>query len=305
MKKVVSYLLGLLMVCGVLTAQAETLRIGVMSGPTGMGMAALMGQENEAYAFDVYAAPTNATADLASGTLDLLCLPTNTAAMLANKQAGHYSVLAINCLSSLYVLSDGTKPIESVADLAGETVVAGVPSSTTGPILQQIFAKQGLDVELSWEADHDAVITRMMQGDVHVVVLPEPKATVALTKVEGWQMVLPVGEMWDAVFDTRLPMGCIVARSEVIQGNRAAIDQFLADYQASIQQIANPDNQAESAQLIADAGVLPSAGVAKKALSNLDGALVYEDEEAMKTDLTAFYALIEVPCPDDGFFYAK
>lgn len=306
MKKLISLLMVLTMVLSMAAcAQAEPIRIGVMSGPTGMGMAQLMCAENDAYVFEIYAAPTDATADLASGALDMLCLPTNTAAALATKKDDYITVLAINCLGTLYVVSDGTVEVNTVADLAGQTVWAGVPSSTTGPILTEIFARNGVDVTLEWEADHDAVIARMAQGDIHLAVLPEPKVTVALTKVEGWQSVLNVSEAWDAVVETRLPMGCIVARNDFLAANGAEVDQFMVDYRASVAFIGNADNRQESAAMIAAAGVLPAEGVAFKALGNLQGAIVFEDGADMQADLTAFYAIIGQEQPSDAFYYAK
>ena len=61
----------------------------------------------------------------------------------------------------------------------------------------------------------------------------------------------------------------------------------------------------ESAAMIADAGVLPSAGVAGKALANLYGAIVYEDGADMKNDLIAFYDVIGQEQPADAFYYEK
>lgn len=305
MKKLSAMLLALLLAVCVVCAQADALHIGVMSGPTGMGMAQLMGLESDAYTFDVYSAPTDATADLASGALDLLCLPTNTAANLARAKADYVSVLAVNCLGTLYVVTDAETPVASIADLDGMTIWAGVPSSTTGPILNAIFEQNGVKVTIEWEADHDAVVARMLQGEIHAAVLPEPKVTAALTKAEGWNVALNVSAEWDKVFESRLPMGCIVARSSVIDADPAAVEQFLTDYAESIAFIADPANREESANMIAAAGVLPAAGIAKKALANLDGAIVYEDGEAMKADLLAFYGIIGQELPEDTFYYAK
>ena len=173
MKKWMTLFLTLVLMTTSLTAFAEdALRVGVMSGPTGMGLARLMADGGDAYEWQVYSAPTNATADLASGALDVLCLPTNTAAALAVKQPDYITVLAVNCLGSLYLLTDAETEIGSVADLEGQTVYASVPSSTTKPILETIFARAGVNVNLEWEADHDALAARVVQGDIHIAVLP-------------------------------------------------------------------------------------------------------------------------------------
>ena len=150
MKKLTALLLTLFLLLSSLTALAEAPRVGVMSGPTGMGLAKLMADGGDAYAWEIYSAPTNATADLASGAIDLLCLPTNTAAALAVKQADYITVLAVNCLGSLYLLTDADTRIETVADLEGKTIWASVPSSTTKPILETILQRSGVNATVEW-----------------------------------------------------------------------------------------------------------------------------------------------------------
>ena len=116
MKRIISLILSLLRIAVCFTAcdrpnneKAEKINIGVMSGPTGMGMAKMIadnGVDSDKYSFKVFSAPTEATAELANGSLDMLCLPTNTAANLASKNNDYISVIAINTLGSLYVLTD-------------------------------------------------------------------------------------------------------------------------------------------------------------------------------------------------------
>ena len=82
------------------------INVGVLAGPTGMGMAKLMAdtaEDSALYDFTVYSNPQTAIADLTSKKLDMLCLPTNTAASLSAK--ADISVLAVNCLGSLYLLA--------------------------------------------------------------------------------------------------------------------------------------------------------------------------------------------------------
>lgn len=300
MKQMITLMMTLLLL--VSFACAEPLRIGVMSGPTGMGMAQLMSTQPEDYTFEIYAAPTDATADLASGTLDLLCLPTNTAASLSNAKADYITVMAVNCLGTLYLVTDAQTRIASLSDLEGMTIWAGVPTSTTGAILQELFRVGGVSAQVEWEADHDAVVARLLRGEIHAAVLPEPKVTVALSKAEGWQVALNLSALWDATHTTRLPMGCIVARNDTLRAREADVASFMKDYSASIAFIADAAHRAEAADMIAAAGILPAAGVAKKALANLDGSIVYEDGEQMKADLQAFYEIIGLKQPADAFY---
>ena len=286
----------------------EKINIGVMSGPTGMGMAKLMsdaGDESELYSFEVYSAPTDATADLANGTLDMLCLPTNTAAALANKQSDYISVIAINTLGSLYLLTDGETTISSIADLEGKTIWASVPSSTPGPIINYLLQQNGVNATVEFEADHDALVAKVKNGEASIAVLPEPKVTAALTQAPAYSVDLNLSTEWSKVSETPLTMGCIVVRNDFLKENKSTVDAFLKDYKASIEYINDNENLSSAAQMIVDEGVLPKLPVATKALSNLYGSIVYMDGEDMKTALKDFYEAIGLAQPADEFYYEK
>ena len=313
MKKIIATLLLLTTALLALAAcspyeEREKINVGVMSGPTGMGMAKLMrdnAEDSELYSFKVYSSPTDATADLANGTLDMLCLPTNTAAALANKQADYISVISINTLGSLYLLTDESTTISSVADLDGKTIVASVASSTTGPIIEYLLEQNGVNATVEFESDHDALVTKVKDGAYPIVVLPEPKVTAALMQNATYSIDLNLSTEWSKVSDTPLTMGCIVVRNDFLAENKASVDAFLADYKASIEYIGAGENLDSAAQMIVDAGVLPKLPVAKKALANLYGSIVYIDGADMKSALEGFYDAIGLKKPADSFYYAK
>ena len=83
MKKIIALLLTLIIAVSVLAScnqlagsETATIKIGVMNGPTGMGMAKLIndnGAESEKYVFSSFSSPTDATASLQNGELDMLC----------------------------------------------------------------------------------------------------------------------------------------------------------------------------------------------------------------------------------------
>ena len=284
------------------------INIGVMSGPTGMGMAKLMsdaGENSDKYSFEIYSAPTNATADLASGALDMLCLPTNTAATLANKQSDYITVLAINTLGSLYLLTDGNTEIRSISDLDGQTIYASVPSSTTGPIINYLLEQNNVNATIEFEADHDALVAKVQDGSAPIVVLPEPKVTAALTKNNTYSIDLNLSTEWEKVSETPLTMGCIVVRNDFLKAHKDAVDKFLEEYKSSIGYINDPANLDAAAQMIVDGGVSPQLPVAKKSLQNLYGSIAYLDGAAMKSALENFYTVIDLKLPGKDFYYEK
>ena len=323
MKKIISLLLFVVIAmscisCTFPTATPEDdgakMNIGVMSGPTGMGMAKLMKDNidsTEKYAFELYSSPQDAMADLLSRELDLLCLPTNTAATLYNKNENLISVLAINTLGSLYLLSDGNTEIKSVSELNGKTIYTSVASSTTVPILNAILEKNGVDATIEVEADHDTLVSRIVKGEVSLAVLPEPKVTAALVQNPTYSVDLNLSTEWDKVFENSLTMGCIVVRNEFLKAHEGAVQRFLREYKESVNYIANPENLESAAQMIFEVGVIPKLPIAKKSLANLKGSIAYLDGNEMKTSLTEFYNVLleSMPqsiggkLPTDAFYY--
>ena len=95
MKKILaltlSVMLAAVLLVGCLPTQnpndTTKIRIGYMAGPTGMGMAKLVADNggleegNEKYSFTKYADTNAAKSDLAAGKIDVICLPTNEAAL--------------------------------------------------------------------------------------------------------------------------------------------------------------------------------------------------------------------------------
>ena len=313
MKKIIAILLIAVTLTLILPsckkADDTVINIGVLAGPTGMGMAKLITDEgiNEKYEFVVRSNPTDAIAELSNGDVDMLCMPTNTAATLAATKPDYISVLAINCLGSLYIMSDGETEINSINDLEGQTIYASVSSSTTGPIIEYILQMNNINAAVVFDdEDHDSLVEKVKNGLVSIALLPEPKATAALKKNADYSIDLNLSEEWDKVSDQPLTMGCIVVRNDFLKDHTALVNAFLDDYKASIEYIGNSANLDSAAQMIVDAGVLPQLPVAKSALSNLYGSIVFIEGNDMKDALKGFYdAIGQAKIPDDSFYYAR
>ncbi len=324
MKKTLSLLLAVaLLVCAFTSCifpssepsdDGAKIRIGVMSGPTGMGMAKLMAdakENTEKYEFEVYSDPQVAMPDLLKKELDMLCLPTNAAANLYNKNSGVISVIAINTLGSLYLLTDENTTVNSISDLEGKTIYTSVASSTTVPILRTILSKNGVDATIEVEENHDALVARIVKGEVSVAVLPEPKVSATLKQNATYSIDLDISEEWDKVSDNALTMGCIVVRNEFLNQHEGAVLRFLDEYEKSINYISSSENLDSAAQMIIDGGVLPALPIAKSALQNLGNSIAYMDGKDMKSALVEFYSVLleTMPAaignalPDDAFYY--
>ncbi len=316
MKKILSVLL----VVATLTASLFTLtscfvnkdntklNIGVLAGPTGMGMAKLMndaGEESEKYSFVLKSSPDQLLPELTSKAIDMACLPTNVAANLANKNSDYITVIAINTLGSLYLVAKNGTSVNDISDLQGKTIHTSVPTSTTRPILQHILTENSVSATIECDyQDHDALVAAVKAGQVEYAVLPEPKVTAALMgNTFGYEVKLNLNEEWNGVSDTELTMGCIVVRNEFLKEHKSVVDNFLKEYKASIEYVNNRENLNAAANMFVQEGIIPKLPIATSALSNLYGSIAYIDKADMKAALEEFYDVIGQAKPADTFYY--
>ncbi|MBQ6295530.1 MAG: ABC transporter substrate-binding protein [Firmicutes bacterium] len=245
---------------------SSPLNVGTLMGPTGMGMAGLFGREDEGFQMNLYDAPDQCMAGLLNGDLDVAAIPSNVAAVLYNKTEGGIRLLGVNTGGVLYVLSNNAEPVSSLADLKGKTVYASGMGGVPEYAFKALMEKEGLaesDVELIWMNSHaDVVSTLISQGGYALV--PEPQVTVAGTKADTVKVDLDINAMWKESFGYDLPMGVIACRAEIADNRADDLGYFLQEYNKVLEGY-NADKDA-AAETIANAGILPAAGVAKAAM---------------------------------------
>lgn len=245
---------------------SSPLNVGTLMGPTGMGMAGLFGREDEGFQMNLYDAPDQCMAGLLNGDLDVAAIPSNVAAVLYNKTECGIRLLGINTGGVLYVLSNNAEPVSSLADLKGKTVYASGMGGVPEYAFKALMEKEGLaesDVELIWMNSHaDVVSTLISQGGYALV--PEPQVTVAGTKADTVKVDLDINAMWKESFGYDLPMGVIACRAEIADNRADDLGYFLQEYNKVLEGY-NADKDA-AAETIANAGILPAAGVAKAAM---------------------------------------
>ena len=297
------------------------IRIGYMAGPTGMGMAKLIhdngGVEgNDNYVFTKYADTNAAKNDLLAGKIDIICLPTNEAAAYSSKIDNTAQVLAINCLNSLYFITDAASDVDELSDLEGQTVYT-CKNGTPRTILEHIISELGLNITVSYEIDGKEILTpadlsaQVIAGNLPNAVMPEPLVTSSLLKINSsfaetgikWAVKVDLADSWSDIYSTPLTMGCILADGNFAEKNVYSIGLFLEEYKASVEYISNSDNLASAADYVVETGVMGAAGAAKTALTNLGGAIAYIDGAEMKSTLIAFYQAIGISLPAENFYY--
>ena len=197
----------------------ETVKLGLIQGPSGMGAAYLMEQNSAGKCENTYDVTletdiSNITSAMISGALDLAAVPTNVAATLYNKTNGKIKVVALSTLSVLYILENGNS-ISDISDLAGKTIYAMGQGANPEHVLNYVLAQNGLDNVTVEFLDSGELTTRMASGTIDICMLPVPAATSVLMKNADVRIALSIGEEWAAVSDSALTQGCIVARAEI------------------------------------------------------------------------------------------
>lgn len=254
------------------TVPETPVRVMVLNGTTGFGMANLMdananGTAEGSYEFTVETDASNVVAGLVNGSVDLAALPTNAAATVYNKTQGGVQVLALNTLGVLYLVTDGSVTIESMADLAGQTVYA--PAQNPSFIFQHLCQANGLtDVTIDNTYAQPADLnTAVASGQVSIAVLPEPMVTVARANNPDLVVALDLTAEWDKVSPAgSLVQGCVVVRKEFAQANPDVVATFLGEYGTSIEDM-TADVEGTAAKIEAN-GIFAKAAVAAKAIPN-------------------------------------
>lgn len=291
-------------------------RIAALKGPTAMGLVKLMSDTDGGadtandYTFTLAGAPDEITPLLAKGELDMACVPANLASILYNQTEGAVEVLAVNTLGVLYIVENGNA-VQSMADLAGKTVVAAGQGSTPEYALRYLLQENGLDpdtdVTIDWKSEHAECVSALASGAATVALLPQPFVTVAMGKLPDLRVALDLNAEWDKLDSgSGLLTGVIVARKEVVDANPGAVDAFLTEYAASVDW-ANA-NVSDAAQLIGSYGIVDAA-VAEKALPACNIVCITGVE--MKNKLSGYLDVLNQQnpkavggsLPDDNFYY--
>lgn len=258
-------------------------KIFAISGPTGVGMVNLM----EDYDITLSSAPEEVVGKVANKEADIAAVPTNVASTLYKKLNGELKVLCVNTLGVLYIMDkDGS--IKSFADLEGKTIYTMGEGSNPQYTLEYLLKKNNVNATLKFAATNDELVAKMAKGEAEIAMVPQPVATTAAAKT-GFKIALDVTAEWDKVSeDSQLMMGCIVVRNEYLEANPKTVEQFLADYKASIEKV-NTDVPAAAA-LCEQYKIIPAAAVAEKAIPKCN--IVYLDGAEMKSGLEGYLKVL-------------
>ena len=304
----------------------QTVHLGLLSGPTGMGAAKMLADNDEAYAqveagtyeggtllrYEVTLGsdPANDIVPrLTNGELDIAAIPTNLAATLYNRTDGGIKLLALNTLGVLHILENGDT-VNSLADLEGRTLYATGQGSNPEYVLNYLLEANGLDpaadVDIQWLASEE-LTARMASGDIDLCMLPVPAATTVMMQNSDVRDAIDLNDAWtESGAQGTFTMGCLVARTEWLEGNSELVPGILEEYAASID-YANSSPE-EASALIEQYGIVPKAAVAQAAIPQAN--MVCVTGEDMKGIADYYQVLFDADptsiggaIPGEDFYY--
>ena len=297
------------------------IRLAVLNGPTGVGAAKLLNHidNNDAYLsyshyrYDIYTDNTELMAGLTKGEIDIATVASNVALNLYNKTDGGVKIIAVGTLGVLHILEGGGgTEIDSVADLAGRTVYAAGQGANPEYVLRYLLQENGLemgkDVEVVF-ADASEISAKLLSGEIECAMLPVPAATAAIVKSEGSvRPAVDLTEAWDSLKNgSQLIMTAVVARTEYVEEHPELVSGFLYDYKDSINFVNN--NVDAAAEMVAELGLVPSAGIAKQAIPQCH--LAFLSGADMVAAISDYYSVlwsidpasVGGSLPDDGIYW--
>ena len=296
---------------------AAEINLYVLSGPTGIGAmnlwaAADAGETENTYHITMPGANDEVVAALSNGEADIAAVATNLAATLYNKTSGGVTVLAVNTLGVLSMLSNGQEAA-TVSDLKGKTIYAPGQGANPEYILRYVLTGNGLDpdkdVTLRFVGEGSELLTVWQSDPEAVILAPQPVATSILMQNENAKTLFDMTEEWDKIAggDSTLMMGCVIVRNEFLQANPGAVELFLQEYAASIEK-AQSDVEGTAA-LCEQYGLIPKAALAQKAIPSC--GLTFVTGAEMKTGLSGYLQVmfdanpksVGGTLPGDNFYY--
>lgn len=320
MKKITGVLLAVctlfLIGCGKTTVESTDVRVGSLKGPTSIGLMSMMNQASKEETKNNYIFTMETSADsllplIIKGELDIALVPANVASILYQKTEGGITVIDINTLGVLYMVSSDNT-INSLESLKGKTVYLTGKGTTPDYVLQYLLAQAGLtgEVTLEYKSEATEVAALLSQEPESIGLLPQPFVTATLAQNDKVSIVLDLNKEWNNVQGengSSLVTGVTIVRNEFLKENETAVINFMQEHKESAA-FAN-DNAAETAKLVEEAGIIEKAAIAEKAIPFCN--ITYIDGEEAKTALEGYLkVLLEQDAesvggtlPNEDFYY--
>ena len=301
--------------------------IAVIKGPSSIGMIKLMDDSNnrttnaDNFSFEIFASADEIVPKIVQRKIDIAAVPPNLSSILYNNTHGKVQVIAISTLGMMYIVENGGN-ITSLEDLRGRTIYAGFKGKSPEYDLNYILTANGIqpdrDLVIEWKSEHTESVAALsavapVADNTAVAVLPQPFATAAQMLNENIRIAIDLNKEWEKLQEktdkpSALITGVIIAHTEFIEQNPAALSDFLERYAASAQ-YAN-SNIDETAALVGIYNIFPEE-TARRAIPYCN--ITFIEGREMKEKLSGYLNVlfeqnpqsIGGALPNDEFYFIR
>ncbi len=299
-------------------ADIKEVRIGVLTGPSGIPMAKQMEKASVGTAeasYEVFAGAALLVPKLIKGEIDIGFLPPNMAAKLYNTNNKAVVMAGIAGNGMLYLITKDSS-IKTLSDLRGKTVSVAGQGATPDYMLRYLLDAQGIGtdgnadgVALDFSIPNAEIAPALISGKIDYALVPEPFATVAQAKNADVKRALDIQEMYNKKQNATdsYPMTLIVVNGQFAQEHSDIVKAFLKSYKESAEWTkAHPE---EAGQLVEKHSIGLAGSIAAKAIPNCayTFATVTKGRTPVESLLSVFLHFNESSIggtlPDDDFYF--
>lgn len=291
-------------------AEVPRLRVGTLTGNTGLAVSPMMENPNLKKAtceFQVFKSPDQLVAKLVTGEIDIATLPSNSAAVLYNKGV-KIKMTSVIGWGVMYVVGTDNS-VKSWKDLNGKTLSVPTKGGVPDLLTSYISKQNGVNLEFAYAPNPVALAQMLIAGKTTLAILPEPWVTEVIEKNPQVKVILDVQKEWGVVDKIpEYPQTCVVVRDGCAEANPKAVAAFEEELAKSIKKI---NKNPQQAAVWASKHVQLSKVAVEKGLKRCN--LRYNNAYDVRDRVNAFLARlgsvaaasIGGKVPNEGFYYKK
>lgn len=292
---------------------AGSVHIGVMTGPTGMGIVklvhdGLLGKTQNEYTYDLRQSAAAFVEPMKDGTLNIAAVPSNVAAQVYNSANKAVEVLAINTLGVTYIIESNPNEQRKLQleDLEGRTIYYSGANAVPEYTLKILLQKANINAELVSKSTPDEVL-EVMKNSNTIVMLPQPFVTKAVNQYKlDLSNAIDCNKEWEKrVSVGGIITGVVLAQKSYVNEHKEEVKTFLKEYLDSTRFV--NDALDESAELVGHLGIVVSK-MAKMAIPYCNIVCITGTE--MRDRLDDFYRTLEKfstssigKLPEEDFYF--
>lgn len=239
----------LLLLNSCITKEENVVNVGLLNGPSSIGM--IQAIENQTYHkqtkvhYQIKDNPQHLRALLQSGNMDMAILPMTMAYSMIDNNLG-IKIFAVTGWGNLFMISR-----DNLTDLSKmENSIISVPGEGQTPDLVTKFLIDYLGLQdkisLNYTYPSPLLLTSALAvGKVNYAVLPEPLASLALSKNSDLKRSVNLGELWhESLPEIPLVQSVFVVKSSFYEENKEWFNSYSEALKLSVSEVISHPQEA-------------------------------------------------------------